>query len=83
MYAKYVVTLSLDALYSAKLSEDMTTDVERYEIHVRSFANHTLASTFTGVATFSEECEDSAERSHDGEVARTRHSNVHLFTIVD
>jgi hypothetical protein len=47
------VILSFEALYSAKLSEDMTIDVDRYEIHVRSFANQTLASTLTGVATFS------------------------------
>lgn len=31
----------------------MRIDVERYEIQVRSLANQTLASTLTGVATFS------------------------------
>jgi hypothetical protein len=45
--------LSCEALYNARLIVDMRIDVERYEIQVRSLANQTLASTLTGVATFS------------------------------
>jgi len=52
--AKYLAVPSLAPNKRPDEMVDRSRPIERYEIYVRSFANHTFASTLTGVAIFSD-----------------------------